>query len=83
MDFLTRQELNGLKGDKILSQETLEAEKFSFQKKLMDSMGKKMMEDLNNPPKRSFWIGLKYKYLRWKTIRDEKKRARKIKKGGF
>lgn len=83
MDFFTRQEINGFEGDKIATKEALEADKYSFQRKLQGSFGEKMMEQLNNPPRKSFLVGLKYKYLRWKTIRDEKRRARKIEKGGF
>lgn len=83
MDFFTKQEINGYKGDRILIEESLEADKYAFKRKLEGSFGKKMMEQLNNPPKRSIWVGIKYKYLRWKTIRKCKREERKLKKGGF
>lgn len=83
MDFFTKQEIDGYKGDKLAIQESLDADKFSFQHKLENGMGERMMEQLNNPPKRSFLVGLKYKYIRWKTIMKGKREERKIKKGGF
>ena len=83
MDLLSRQELDGLKSDKKLGEESLEAEKFTFQHKLNGEYGRKMMEELNHPKKPSFWVGLKYRYRRWKTIRDNKRMAKRIKKGGF
>lgn len=83
MDYFVQQEINGLKNDKNLSKETIEAEKFSFQHKLEGEFGKKMMEELNNPKRPSFWVGLKYKIKRWRTIRKCKREERRLKKGGF
>ena len=83
MDFASRKELDRLKEERNSSAEMLEAEKFSFQHMLEGEMGKKMMEELNNPPKPSIIVGIKNRYRRWKTIRDNKRAEKKIKKGGF
>lgn len=86
MDFLVSKEIEALKGDKAGAEEALEADKFSFQHKLMGNMGKQMMEQLEHPQKKSRIVGLRYKIARWKTIRDNKKKERetlkRIKKGG-
>lgn len=82
MDYFTQLEVNGLKTDKVLSKETIDAEKYSFQRKLEGEMGKKMMEELNNPTKPSLWVGIQYRIKRWRTIRKCKKEERKLKKGG-
>lgn len=83
MDFITQQEVNQLKGERNATKEAVEAAKYSFQHQLEKSMGKKMMEELEHPTKPSFWVGLKYRYARWKTIRDGKKKEKQLKKGGF
>ena len=86
MDFLVAEEIKALKGDQAGAQEALEADKCSFQHKLMGDMGKQMMEELEHPSKKSRVVAWKYKIARWKTIRDNKKQERKrikeIKKGG-
>lgn len=48
MDYLTKKELNRLKGDVKASQYAIEAEKYTFQKKLIDKIGPEMIEKLNN-----------------------------------
>ena len=83
MDYFTRKEIEGLKADKVMSQETIMADKYAFKHKLEGEFGKKMMEELNNPKKPSFWVGLKYRFRRWRTIRKCKREERRIKKGGF
>ena len=80
MDFLVSKEIEALKGDKVGSDEAIEADKFAFQHKLMGDMGKQMMEELNHPKKPSKLLGLKYRIARWKTIREEKKKERELKK---
>ena len=47
MDFFTQKELDGLKSDIKSSEIALEAEKCSFEKKLKDSIGPQMIEELN------------------------------------
>jgi len=49
MDYLSKKELNGLKGDIKASQYAIEAEKYTFQKKLIEKIGPEMIEELNNP----------------------------------
>lgn len=49
MDFLTKKELNGLKGDIKASENAIEAEKYSFQRNLMNKLGPEMIEELNKP----------------------------------
>ena len=49
MDFLTDKELNGLKSDIKSSEIALEAEKYSFEKQLKETLGPKMVEELNKP----------------------------------
>lgn len=83
MDFLTNKELNTLKGERMAINDAVDADKFMFKHKLEGEYGKRMMEQLENPRKKSFILGLKYKYARWKTIRDGKRQAKKLKKGGF
>ena len=83
MNYLIRQEIEGLKGEKELSKETLSAEKYSFERQLKHGLGEEIMRDLSNPPKKSFIVGVKNRYRRWKTIWKGKRMERKIKKGGF
>jgi len=83
IDYITRKELNELKGEKEAIQGELDADKYMFQHLLEGEMGKKMMEELQNPTKPSLGVGLRNRYRRWKTIKDNKAKARKIKKGGF
>lgn len=80
MDFLVAKEIEALKGDKVGSEEAIEADKFAFQHKLLSDMGEQMMEELKHPKKPSKIVGFKYRMARWKTIRDEKKKERKMKK---
>lgn len=83
MDYFTQLEVNGLKTDKVLSKETIDADKYAFQHKLEGEFGKKMMEELNNPKKPNIWVGISYRIKRWRTIRKCKREERKLKKGGF
>ena len=80
MDFLVSKEIESLKTDKVGSQEALEADKFAFQHKLMAGMGEQMMEELKNPRKPSKIVALRYKIARWKTIKEEKKKERELKR---
>ena len=49
MDFFAREEMKGLKADKIIAKENIDAEKYTFQHKLEGEFGKKMMEELGIP----------------------------------
>ncbi len=49
MDFLTRKELNGLKGEIKASEYALEAEKYTFQRELINKIGPSMIEELSKP----------------------------------
>ena len=78
-------ELANLRADKAAREEELEAHKYTLQHQLEGDMGKQMMEQLSNPQKPSTITGLKYRFARWKTIRDnnrrEREERRKTKKG--
>lgn len=85
LDEDAKKELNLLKREVKGKEIAVKIDKENFQKKLMDGMGEDMMENLKHPKKPSFWVGLKYKYLRWKTIRKgnrEMKRYLKKNKNG-
>lgn len=49
MDFLTKKELDGFKGDVKASQIAIEADKYTFQRKLMNELGPEMINELNKP----------------------------------
>ena len=83
MDYMLSKEVEKLKQEQSTSSEMLEADKFSFQHLLENEMGKQMMDELRNPKKPSLMVGLRNRYRRWKTIRDNARKNKKIKKGGF
>ena len=71
MDFFTKKELNGLKGDLKASEIAINAEKVQFEKKLISKYGKEMesvfnaeekiseeykKEPLNEPPKKKCFL---------------------------
>lgn len=80
MDFLSKKELEELKRDIMSKDIALEAEKYAFEKKLLNGLGESMIRELKTPRKESFFLKLKIKYARWKQIRKEKQI---LKKGGF
>ncbi len=82
MDPLTRNEISKLKNDQKNSSNELEHEKIVFKNELMGDMGKQMIEELQHPPKRSFWVGMRYRLRRKRIMRAELRKAKKIKKGG-
>ena len=49
MDFLTKKELDGLKGEIKASEYALEAEKYTFQRELINKIGPSMIEELSKP----------------------------------
>lgn len=77
MDFLTKKEIEGLKQDIQAKDIAVEADKYAFETKLLNGLGESMMEELRNPTKPNWLTGLKLKYARWRTIRNEKR------KGGY
>lgn len=78
MDYLVRKELEGLKNDIESKNIAVEADKYTFEMKLLNGMGESMMNELRNPTKPSFITSLKLKYARWKLLREEKKNSKKI-----
>ena len=76
MDFLTKQEIEKLKGEITAKDFTIEAEKYSFERKLKNGLGNEILNVLNNPPKPSFLTKLKIKYAKWKFLKNEKKRIK-------
>lgn len=77
-DYDVLKEIALLKNEEKQKENGLEIEKEAFKKKLMGGMGEDMLETLKHPKKPSFWVGLKYKYARWKKIRQENRQVRKI-----
>lgn len=47
MDYLTEKEIKAFKGEQKASEVAIEAEKYTFGKKLIEDMGPKMMDALN------------------------------------
>lgn len=78
MDYLVRKELEGLKNDIESKNIAVEADKYTFEMKLLNGMGESMMNELRNPTKPSFITSLKLKYAKWKLLREEKKNRKKI-----
>ena len=77
IDYDTLKEIAILKREEREKENSLEIEKDAFQKKLLNGLGDEMLDSLEHPKKPSFWVGLRYKYARWKTIRDGNKEAKK------
>ena len=78
-DFLTNKEIDTLKGEIKEKEEILGAEKYMLARQLRGELGKQIEETLNNPPRKPNKIlGLKYRYARWKTIRDGKKKEKEF-----
>lgn len=71
MDREEEKELNALKNETRGRDAALEADKYAFQKKLMDGMGEEIKEYLKNPPKPSLSMKLKVLYGRWKAKRKK------------
>ena len=83
LDTEAKKELNLLKNEIKGKEIALNIDKENFQKKLMNGMGEDMMENLKHPKKPSFWVGLKYRFLRWKKDRKENRELKRIiKKNG-
>ena len=62
-------EFNALKSEINSRDAALEADKYAFQKKLMEGMGEEIKGYLKNPPKPSLGIKFKVLYGRWKAKR--------------
>ena len=73
MDFLTRKEIESLKQDIAAKDIAVEADKYSFERKLLNGLGETMMAELKTPTKPSLLMKWKVKFARWKQIRKERK----------
>lgn len=71
MDFLTQQELNGIKQDFKHGIARQEVEKMEFEKKLQQSMGEEMKDLLEHPEKFE-------KYVVYAKKKQKKKRRSKL-----
>lgn len=78
MDFLTKKEIEGLKQDIQSKDIAVEADKYAFETKLLNGMGKAMMTELNNPTKPNWWLGVRIKFARWKKNRKEEKERKRL-----
>lgn len=54
-------------------QNELELEKLSFANRLRNGLGQSIKDELKKPKRKSFIVGLKYRFLRYLTIRRETK----------
>lgn len=79
MDYDTRRELEKLKGDKKNIEYAIEADKISIKNALLGEEGKRMKEELAHPPKPNFWVGLRNRIRRWRTIKNGENMAKKEK----
>ena len=72
MSFLLKKEIQGLAGDIKAKEYALEADKYTFERKLLNGMGKQMIEKLNNPDKPNYKLAWKLKIARWfKQIKEK------------
>lgn len=72
MDFLTQQEISGIKQDMQHGMATREAEKLEYERKLRESMGQEMKDLLEHPEKFE-------KYIVYAKKAQKKKKISKIK----
>lgn len=79
MDFLTKQEIEKLKGELSLKDSILETEKYVFERELKNGLGDNIIKILNNPPKPNIWLKLKLKFIKWKFLKKEKQYIKNIK----
>lgn len=79
MDFLTRKEIEKLKGEFASKDAALEAEKYSFERQLKNGLGNEIILTLNNPPKPCFITKIKLKIAKWKLLYKEHKIFKKYK----
>lgn len=80
MDFITRKEVEAYKGEVVATQAAIEADKYAFETKLLNGMGKEIIEHLKNPPKPNKWLAFKLKWARRKKERQEKREYEKVKR---
>lgn len=59
--------------EKDTMQKELEVEKLFFANRLRNGLGQSIKDELKKPKRRSFLRGLKYRFLRFLTIRRETK----------
>lgn len=65
MDYFLKKEIDKLNSEKNAINATIESEKYIFERKLKDGLGREIIETLNSPPKPNWWLGLKVKIKRW------------------
>ena len=72
------EELSGYKPEQAAIQKEIEIGKSGFADQLRRGLGASIEEELRHPKRRNFFTGLKYKILRYLTIKKEKKRSKAI-----
>lgn len=65
MDIQLNNEINGLQGDKKLSERELLNERNNYARRLKNGLGEDIINYLNNPPKPNKWNGFKIRFKRW------------------
>lgn len=65
MDIQLNNEINGLQGDKKLSERELLNERNNYARRLKNGLGEDIINYLNNPPKPNKWKGFKIRFKRW------------------
>ena len=72
-NYDTLRELAILKNEETQKENSLDIEKEAFKKKLLNGLGEDIMENLKHPKKPNFWVGVKYRFLRWNRDREFKR----------
>ena len=78
MDFLTQQELSGIKQDVQNGMAMQEAEKLEYERKLRESMGQEMKDMLEHPEKFEKYVVYAKKAQKNKKARKWKENLKKI-----
>jgi len=72
------EELSGYKPEKAAIDKEIEVGKNGFAEQLRRGLGATIENELRHPRRMNFFTGLKYKILRYLTIRKDKKRSKAI-----
>lgn len=78
MDFLTQQELSGIKQDSQNGLAMQETEKMEYERKLREGLGQEMNDVLEHPEKGVKYVDFAKKYQKKKRNRKWKENLRKI-----
>ena len=78
MDFLTQQELSGIKQDAQHGMAMQEAEKMEYERKLREGLGQEMNDVLEYPEKAVKYVKFAKKYEKKKKTKRWKQNLRKI-----